>query len=287
MNIDDMKTRLAGNSPKEVLERLGELIGEGEVVFASSLGAEDQVITHLIAAAGKKFRIFTLDTGRLYEEAYQLIERTSKRYGTNIEVYFPDRKLVEKMVAEKGINSFYESIEDRKRCCSVRKLEPLKRAVAGAKVWITGLRREQAATRTDVELVEADGANGLIKVNPIYDWSDQRLWEFIRDNDIPYNPLHDKGFPSIGCAPCTRAVKKNEDIRAGRWWWENPEQRECGLHKRDGEYVINPSDSPQEIRSGNSVNPRLPMRPDPATNVNIPEDFRSSRSESRRSRKPD
>jgi phosphoadenosine phosphosulfate reductase len=140
---------------------------------------------------------------------------------------------VEEMVAEKGINSFYESIENRKRCCYVRKIEPLQRAVAGAKVWITGLRRGQAATRTDVELVETDQANGLIKINPICDWSNQQLWDFIRDNDVPYNPLHDKGFPSIGCAPCTRPVRENEDIRAGRWWWEDPEHKECGLHKRE------------------------------------------------------
>lgn len=231
-DVKELKSRLAGKNPKERLESLAELFNRDELVFATSLGAEDQVVTHFIAEAGKKIRIFTLDTGRMYEEIYELIERTNSRYGIKTEVYFPDPKLIEEMVSEKGVNLFYESIEDRKRCCYVRKLEPMKRALAGAKLWITGLRREQAAMRNRTDLVEFDEANGLIKVNLIYDWNSEKLWNFIKDNNIPYNPLHDKGYPSIGCAPCTRAVKRVEDIRAGRWWWENPDQKECGLHRR-------------------------------------------------------
>lgn len=232
MNANELKKRLSDKSPKEVLDFLSENFKKEQIVFATSLGAEDQVITHFIAEAGRKIRIFTLDTGRLYEETYKLIDATSNRYGIRIEVYFPDRNLVEEMVAEKGINLFYNSVEDRKRCCHVRKLEPLKRALQGATIWITGLRRGQAATREEVELVEVDEANGLIKVNLIHDWSTEQLWSFIKANHVLYNPLHDKGYPSIGCEPCTRAIEAGEDIRAGRWWWENPEHRECGLHRK-------------------------------------------------------
>lgn len=204
----------------------------GKLAFASSLGAEDQVITHMLAGIDKNARIFTLDTGRLFPESYDLIHNTNSRYGIKIEVMFPDFTQVEDMVKEKGINLFYESIENRKLCCNIRKIQPLKRALSGMDAWITGLRRDQSVTRSDIQVFQWDEMNRLIKINPLIDWSEQQVWDFIRLNKIPYNTLHDKGFPSIGCQPCTRAILPGEDIRSGRWWWENPDTRECGLHKK-------------------------------------------------------
>lgn len=221
---------LKGKAPEEVLRYfLTEY--KGAVGLASSLGIEDQVLTDMICRIDSSVRIFTLDTGRLFPETYSLIERTNMTYGIRIEVFFPDFRSVEKMVAEHGMNLFYESIEKRRLCCHVRKLEPLKRAFAGLKVWICGLRHEQSVTRTDNRLVEWDETNGLLKVNPLIDWTEQQTWDYIRRQSVPYNKLHDQGFPSIGCQPCTRAVKPGEDIRAGRWWWEDPAHKECGLHR--------------------------------------------------------
>jgi phosphoadenosine phosphosulfate reductase len=205
---------------------------KGKIAFASSLGAEDQVLTHLIAAIDPEIRIFTLDTGRLFQETYDLIERTNSRYKIRMEIYFPEAHRVEKMVHEKGINLFYESVENRKLCCHIRKVEPLRRALNGMDIWITGLRREQSFNRNNMELVEADESHkGLLKLNPLIDWTHEMVWDFIKERNIPYNTLHDKGFPSIGCLPCTRAVEPGEDIRAGRWWWEMEGKKECGLHE--------------------------------------------------------
>ena len=204
----------------------------GAVTFASSLGAEDQAITHLIAVNHLPVSLFTLDTGRLFPETYDLIDKTRARYNVELKVCFPEAAEVEEMVSSEGINLFYHSIENRKRCCGVRKTHPLQKALAGNQIWITGLRRQQAVTRTGLQKIEFDSINGLLKLNPLIDWSEADLWQFIRENKIPYNVLHDKGFPSIGCQPCTRAIEPGDDIRAGRWWWENPEQKECGLHKR-------------------------------------------------------
>lgn len=205
---------------------------KGKIALSSSMGAEDQVLTDMVMKIDPEIRIFTLDTGRLFYETYELIERTSLRYRKNIEIFFPSPNDVEKMVTGKGINLFYHSIENRKECCRVRKIEPLKRAFKGLDVWICGLRRNQSATRTENQMVEWDEANGLIKLNPLINWSEGDVWEYIKANGVPYNSLHDKGFPSIGCQPCTRAIEPGEDIRAGRWWWENPETKECGLHNR-------------------------------------------------------
>jgi len=205
---------------------------KGRIALSSSMGAEDQVLTDMVMKIDPEVRVFTLDTGRLFYETYELIERTSLRYRKHIEIYFPSPIDVEKMVTEKGINLFYQSIENRKECCRVRKIEPLKRAFRGLDVWICGLRRNQSATRTSNQMVEWDEANCLIKLNPLIDWSEHDVWEYIKANGVPYNPLHDKGFPSIGCQPCTRAIEPGEDVRAGRWWWENPETKECGLHNR-------------------------------------------------------
>jgi len=205
---------------------------KGKIALSSSLGIEDQVLTHIVCNIDKTTKIFTLDTGRLFPETYDLIHRTNHKYGIKLSVYFPEASQVEEMVNTKGINLFFESVENRKLCCNIRKIQPLKRAFAGLEVWICGLRREQSVTRHDMQRIEWDKANGIIKLNPLIDWTEEEVWKFVKDHGIPYNPLHDKGYPSIGCQPCTRAIFSGEDIRAGRWWWENPDTKECGLHKR-------------------------------------------------------
>lgn len=219
---------------KSTLEVLSGFIEEfkGRIALASSMGGEDQLLTDMIVKIDPSVRVFTLDTGRLFYETYDLIEKTMLRYKIDIQVFSPDSASVEDMVNRKGINLFFQSIENRKECCRVRKIEPLKRAFQGLDVWICGLRREQSATRIQNQLVEWDESNGLIKLNPLIDWTEQQVWDYVRQNSVPYNVLHDKGFPSIGCQPCTRAVFPGEDIRAGRWWWENPDTKECGLHNR-------------------------------------------------------
>lgn len=203
---------------------------KGEIAFATSLGAEDQILTEIITSIDKNTKIFSLDTGRMFQETYDLIEKTNNKYKINIDVYFPDTNQVEEMTREKGINLFYESIENRKLCCNIRKIEPLKRALKGFKVWVSGLRNEQSVTRKELKIIEWDSNYQMIKVNPLINWTEKQVWKYIRENQIPFNTLHDKGFPSIGCQPCTRAIKHGEDIRAGRWWWENPEMKECGIH---------------------------------------------------------
>jgi len=203
----------------------------GKVVLSSSLSAEDQVITHMLCSLSEKPGVFTLDTGRLFYETYDLIDRTNKHFGISMKVMFPDAGRVEHMVQDSGMNLFYNSVEQRKLCCQVRKIEPLRRALKGNAIWVTGLRIEQSPTRKGLHVVEWDEVNEIIKLNPLLHWSDADVWDYIKKQKIPYNPLHDKGFPSVGCKPCTRAVEPGEDIRAGRWWWENPETRECGLHK--------------------------------------------------------
>jgi phosphoadenosine phosphosulfate reductase len=229
--------------PAEMLEYVLKA-HPGKVAFSSSLGAEDQVITHFLAQIANTESgltsplVFTLDTGRLFAETYELIEKTNARYKINIQVYFPNATSVEKMVQAHGINLFYHSVENRKTCCHIRKIEPLKRALSPMDIWITGLRREQSPTRTRVSYAEWDDANKVIKINPLLDWTDKQVWDFIRDNAIPYNTLHDKGFPSIGCQPCTKAVLPGDDIRSGRWWWENPDTKECGLHPLRGNKLI-------------------------------------------------
>ncbi len=201
--------------------------------FANSFGAEDMVLTHLIAREFKAIEIFSLDTGRLPQETYALMQKTTERYARKIKVYFPQTASVEQYIKINGINGFYDSMAQRKDCCFVRKVEPLKRALAGKKAWITGLRRDQAPTRKDLGDSEFDSDNGLQKFNPLIDWTEADVWSYIKQYNIPYNALHDKGYPSIGCAPCTRAIQPGEDVRAGRWWWEDAQQKECGLHARE------------------------------------------------------
>lgn len=199
-------------------------------VFANSFGAEDVVLTDLIARYFRGIGIFTLDTGRLPEETYRLMEQLIDRYKIRIQIYFPESEAAENYVMQNGPNAFYNSVTMRKECCRIRKVEPLKRALAGKRAWITGLRRDQAPTRQDLSESEFDAAFGLQKFSPLLNWSNEDVWAYISEHRLPYNELHDKGFPSIGCAPCTRAIAPGENIRAGRWWWENPDTKECGLH---------------------------------------------------------
>lgn len=222
--------RLRGKPPEEILRWAIETFSP-DLALASSFGAEDMVLIDLLSGHNGAVKVFTLDTGRLHDETYQLMESTRHRYDLTIESYFPDREAVERLEREKGFYSFRDSVDNRRECCGIRKVEPLRRALAGMRAWITGLRRDQAVTRTDTEAVEWDEGNGLVKVNPLVEWTNDQVWEYVRAHNVPYNVLHDQGFPSIGCAPCTRAIKPGEDIRAGRWWWENPEYKECGLHQ--------------------------------------------------------
>lgn len=228
--IPGLNIKLGHISSTDILSFASSEFGN-KIAFATSLGLEDQVITHMIASLGLPIRIFTLDTGRLFPETYELIDRTCSKYNISIEVYFPDFRKVEDMVNTMGINLFYESIENRKMCCGVRKSDPLARALQDSTAWITGLRRQQSVTRHKMQVAEWDEMHGLIKINPLIEWTEKEVKEYIAQHKIPYNILHDRGFPSIGCQPCTRAVAPDEDIRAGRWWWEQPEQKECGLHK--------------------------------------------------------
>jgi phosphoadenosine phosphosulfate reductase len=202
------------------------------LALACSFQAEESVLIDLMhRVRGTDFRVFTLDTGRLNQETYDCMDAIRERYGVQVEVFFPAATGVEKMVREDGLNLFYKSVELRKLCCGVRKVEPLNRALKDLDAWMTGLRREQAITRTDVRKIELDKDHGnMVKLNPLVDWSYEDVWNYIRENNVPYNRLHKQGYPSIGCAPCTRAVKPGEDLRAGRWWWENPDTKECGLH---------------------------------------------------------
>lgn len=212
----------------EALKQVTDLF-PGSVVFSSSLGQEDQLLTDVICRNNLPVKIFTIDTGRLFNETYELLDRTTARYKTPIQVYFPEAADVETFVTEKGINSFYESVDNRKECCFIRKVKPLNRALAGAKVWITGLRAEQSGNRKDMPMIEWDEQKQLYKFNPLIRWSYEEMIDYINENNVPYNRLHDQGFISIGCAPCTRAIEPGEDARAGRWWWE-ASQKECGLH---------------------------------------------------------
>ena len=222
-------------STRVTLERIaGEF---SPAVFASSLAAEDMVLTDLILKAQLPIAIFSLETGRLHPETLAVLDAVKAKYGYDVQLYRPQTEAVDAYVAQNGKDAFYNSIEMRRECCRIRKVEPLGRALAGNKAWVTGQRRAQSATRADLAIQEDDPAHGMVKFNPLADWSEDDVWNYIRANDVPYNALHDQGFPSIGCAPCTRAVQPGEDVRAGRWWWENPESKECGLHIVDGKLI--------------------------------------------------
>jgi phosphoadenosine phosphosulfate reductase len=226
----------------EVLAYSLDALGRDRLAIASSFGAEDVVLIDLLASLEPRPRVFTLDTGRLPQETYDLMDQVRRRYAIDIEVYVPEAARVEQMVRAKGLNLFYESTENRIACCHVRKVEPLGRALATLDGWVTGLRRDQIATRIETAKIAPDpGHPGVWKIAPLADWTSEQVWAYIREHDLPYNALHDKGYPSIGCAPCTRAIEPGEDERAGRWWWERPEERECGIHfdPRSGRMVRN------------------------------------------------
>ncbi len=206
-------------------------------VFASSLAAEDMVLTDLILKAKLPIGIFTLETGRLHPETLAVLDQVKATYGYDIAQYKPDTAAVDAYVAANGVNAFYNSVEMRRECCRIRKVEPLGRALAGNKAWVTGQRRAQSSTRAELAVQEDDPAHGMTKFNPLADWTEEDVWNYIRANNVPYNALHDQGYPSIGCAPCTRAIQPGEDVRAGRWWWENPDSKECGLHMVDGKLI--------------------------------------------------
>ena len=216
----------------EPADALAALAGRfpGQVVFSTSFSIEDQVIAHLILSARLPVFIFTLDTGRLFSETYSVWSSTNEKYGAKVQAYYPDRQLLERYLNEKGPNAFYESVDNRKECCYIRKVEPLKRALKGQAVWVTGLRAEHSPERKDHQVLEWDEGNRILKYNPLLHWDTAAVREYIDRNNVPYNPLHDKGFVSIGCQPCTRAIKPGEDFRAGRWWWEDNSKKECGLH---------------------------------------------------------
>lgn len=225
----------AASMPSEgALERLRwavDTFGD-RVAVASSFGAEDVVLIDLASRIGAPVRIFTIDTGRLPQETYDVMDACRRRYGVRFEVLVPEPVQLAELIASRGPNLFYASVENRRDCCHVRKVEPLQRVLATCDAWVTGIRRDQAVTRAGAEALELDLSNGgIFKVNPLVDWSEEELWAYIRANDVPYNELHDRGYPSIGCAPCTRAVGPGEDVRAGRWWWESPDSKECGLHR--------------------------------------------------------
>jgi phosphoadenosine phosphosulfate reductase len=228
-NLEEIKVALAGLSTIDKLKFLADQYSD-RIIFSTSFGWEDQAITHLIFANNIPIKVFTLETGRLFPETYYVWNRTLEIYNKPIHAYYPKNELLQDMVNTKGPSSFYESVENRKECCYIRKIEPLKRALKGNEIWVTGIRADQSANREDMHDLEWDEGNQLVKFHPIFDWTLDDVKTYIKENNIVYNTLHDKGFPSIGCAPCTRAVQPGEDFRAGRWWWEDQSKKECGLH---------------------------------------------------------
>lgn len=229
LSIDKLLSQIGSHSVKDALALLA-LQFPGQVTFSTSFSMEDQVITHDIVSNNIPIHIFSLDTGRLFPETYSVWSSTNEKYATHIKAYYPNHELLETFVEAKGPNSFYESVDNRKECCFIRKVEPLKRALHGNALWITGLRAEHSPDRKDLPMLEWDESNKILKYHPLLHWSTDEVRAYISNNNIPYNPLHDKGFISIGCAPCTRAIRPGEDFRAGRWWWEDQSKKECGLH---------------------------------------------------------
>jgi phosphoadenosine phosphosulfate reductase len=229
MKIDELKISLTGLTMEEQMKKLESLFKD-KIIFTTSLGIEDQVITHKIFSNNLDIKVVTLDTGRLFPQTYEVLSGTIIKYKKNINIYFPDYLSVEKMVTEKGPFSFYESVENRKECCKIRKVLPLTRALAGMKCWISGIRSEQSDDRSQMDWIEYDEEKQLFKFYPLFDWTFEQVENFVKENNVPYNSLHNKGFVSIGCEPCTKAIKPGEDFRAGRWWWENDGPKECGCH---------------------------------------------------------
>lgn len=236
---DPIDTLLHQLIPLQVADALKLMVQwyPGKVTFSTSFSMEDQVITHEIVSNQLNIELFSLDTGRLFPETYSVWINTIEKYNTQIRAYYPDHELLEEFVTKKGPNAFYESVENRKGCCFIRKVEPLKRALTGYSVWITGLRAEHSSNRKDLPIIEWDESNNILKYHPLLHWTTTDVKQYITNNEVPYNPLHDRGFISIGCAPCTRAVRAGEDFRAGRWWWEDQDKKECGLHVHNSSVI--------------------------------------------------
>jgi len=232
MNIQDIKQKTEKVSLVEALKIITKEFS-GESIFTTSFGIEDQVIVDMIFKNNINIKVVTLDTGRLFEQTYKVFNATREKYNKEIEVFYPNTQNIEKLVSEKGPYSFYLSLENRKECCNIRKVEPLQRALKGNKCWVTGIRADQSTGRTDMEMIEEDKGYNLLKINPLFDWTMEDVMDYLKKNNVPYNRLHDQGFISIGCAPCTRAVEEGEDFRAGRWWWEQNSGKECGLHSHE------------------------------------------------------
>lgn len=241
--LQQYKEELAGKSAEETLAWCLRKFGTERVLLASSFSAEDQVLTDMVNRIDRGARIFTLDTGRLFQETYDVMQRSQDKYAIRYETCVPESSEVAALLSSEGPNAMYQSLPQRHRCCEIRKIRPLRKILATADAWICGLRRDQGLTRTETELIEWDAAHGIYKLNPLFNWSDGEVWQYIRRRDLPYNALYDRGFRSIGCAPCTRATAPDQDIRAGRWWWEDPEHKECGLH-RPAEATANPQGKP-------------------------------------------
>jgi phosphoadenosine phosphosulfate reductase len=229
--IPSLLNQIKSLNPAEAIQLLADQF-PGKITFSTSFSIEDQLIADAILSNDIPVSIFTLDTGRLFAETYSVWSRTNEKYGTRVQAYYPNHELLQHYVDDRGPNAFYETVENRKDCCHIRKVEPLKRALKGNEIWITGLRSEHSGDRKNLEPVEWDEGNQLIKFHPILHWSTEAVREYINQNNVPYNILHDRGFVSIGCAPCTRAIKPGEDFRAGRWWWEDSSKKECGLHEK-------------------------------------------------------
>lgn len=232
-NLSEMNDFLENKSPKEIIDYAINLLGVEKITTASSLSIEDQMLTQFAINLNKDSRIFVLDTGRHFQSTYDVMDETQRKYKFKYEVYFPDTRELEDFVRTYGPNTFYIDVENRKKCCTIRKTNPLKRALENVDAWIVGLRREQGVTRTNVPIVDYDEVHGILKFSPLAKLTEEEVWTYIKENKIPFSELYNKGFRSIGCEPCTRAVKEGEDIRAGRWWWENPESKECGLHLKN------------------------------------------------------
>ena len=228
--IKNIKSDIENLSPVNLLWYISKNFKD-KAVFSTSFGQEDQVIVDMILTNDIPIKIFTLDTGRMFEETYRVMQRTNERYKSNIDVFFPESKAIENLYQVKGAYSFYESVEDRKECCSIRKVKPLRRALSGNQAWITGLRADQSENRNSLSTAMFDKGFNIIKFNTLLDWTLEDVNQYLKDNNVPQNTLHSKGFISIGCSPCTRAIKDGEGIRAGRWWWEDTSKKECGLHR--------------------------------------------------------
>jgi phosphoadenosine phosphosulfate reductase len=231
MQLSNLKNQLIGLTIEKQLMTLISIF-QGKIIFTTSLGIEDQVITHIIFSNNLDIKVATLDTGRLFPQTYDVLSSTIIKYNKKIDIYFPEYEAIEKLVTEKGPYSFYQSVENRKECCGIRKIVPLNRALTNMECWISGIRAEQSENRGKMDWIEFDDHKGLFKFYPLFSWSMEEVKTFIKENNIPYNSLHDKGYVSIGCEPCTKAIKPGEDFRAGRWWWENDGAKECGLHSK-------------------------------------------------------